>query len=101
MQLLVPTIKHDVLCPEHDITVDLNARTTIALYPTKARVLIHLGKCDHVTRNHSSVVTANGHAESRKLSTARVGVAASLRIVFRALNFAVVCCSDLWVDQNK
>jgi hypothetical protein len=24
-----------------------------------------------------------------------------LEIVFRALNLAVVCCSDLWVDQNQ
>ncbi len=98
MQLLVPTVKHYVLCPEHDITVNLNLSTTVALYPTKARTLGYFGKCDHVARNHRSVIVAEGHAESRKLSIARVGVAASLGVVFRALNLAVVCCSDLWVN---
>ena len=101
MQLLVPTVKHDVLRPEHDIAVNLNLSATIALYPTKARILGYLGKCNHVARNHRSVIVAEGHAESRKLGIAWVGVAASLEAVFRALNLAVVCCGDLWVNQNQ
>lgn len=101
MQLLVPTVKHDVLRPEHDVTVNLNLRTTVALYPAKARTLRYFGKCDHVARNHRSVIVAEGHAESRKLSIARVGVAAGLGVAFRALNLAVVCCGDLRVNQNQ
>lgn len=99
--LVLRAVKHDILGPEHDVAVDLQAGAAVALHAAEARPAVDLRKRDHVAWHHRRVTVADGHAEGGQLRVARVRVAADLCVVFGALHFAVVGLGDGGVDEEK
>lgn len=101
LQLLVLSIKHNILGPEHNITIDLDVRTAIALDPTEAGVSVDLGECDCGTRDLGHVGRAHSDGEVRERGVAGVGEAADLGVVDGTGYFGVIGCGDRCIDEEE
>jgi len=100
-QLLVGSVKDDVLRAEHDITVDLEVGTTVALDSTEAGVGIDLSEGDGVSGNHGHVGGSNGDTEIRELGVAGICESTDLSVVDGTGNLLVVGIGDLLVNKEE
>jgi hypothetical protein len=99
-QCFVLSVKHNVLSPKHNISVDLEVRTAVALHATEAGVSIDLSKGDCVAGDHGGVCLAHCDAEVWELGVAGIGESTDLSIVGCALDFGVVRVGHLRVNKE-
>ena len=62
-QLLILPVKHNIIAPEHNISVNLEVGAAVALDAAKAGVGVDLGEGDGVSRDHGGVGRTHSNAK--------------------------------------
>jgi hypothetical protein len=101
LQSLVLAVENNILGAEHDVSVDLEVGTAVALDAAEAGVGVDLGEGNHVSGDLGHVGGAHGDGEIGHLCVAWVGETSDLGVVDGSLDLAVVGGGDLGIDEEE